>query len=50
MLFCNDAGDDDDIKWRSGLRWHDDTPTETAPIKGGDNGPQPTPYDNPNLD
>jgi hypothetical protein len=25
-----------------------DPPTETAPLGGGDLGPAPTPYDNPN--
>lgn len=46
MLFCNDvnwggivAGDDD-------IKWHNDG--ETAPLGGGDKGPDPTPITNPN--
>lgn len=36
------------VNWGSGpLRCYDNTPTETAPLGGGDIAPVPT-YDNPN--
>lgn len=33
------------------MQSYDDTPpTETAPLGGGDKGPEPTPISNPNSD